>query len=590
MGVGAAIVGAIGIFGGSGTLLGSLVAIGIESAISLAANKILNKQRGAGDREGRTQNIRANNVPHHVVYGECRKGGLIFYLNGTGDDNEMLHMGLVVASHQCESIFGIHFNGELVPLDGTGNPTNRYKNYARILWTLGSNTQTAIAEMVAENDNWTVNHRARGQTYIYARLKYKAKIYPNFIPAITARVKGHNTIYDPRDGQTKWTNNPALCAADCMERYLNIPRSRIDTTHLVEAANICDQLVSKKDGSTEKRYTCGGFFELTGNPEDWLEPLINAMSGNVTEHSGIYYISAGHYKPPVITIEENDIISGIKYRTAESDNSRSNAAKGIFIGVDSFDQPTDFPAILDNNAIIEDGGIEKYLELDLEFTPSHTQAQRQASIALKSSREDERLEFSISLLKGLEIKPWDTVELDLESLALTGTWQVQTHIVNVEPDQMSVGVTLKRHTEEVYDWNPQTQEKPLEKPTTNLPGANALDTASLTYTLNSNASHPDHQPATIEYTWADPEGSFLAIQIEATLAYEYRVQGALNWITASIDALSSATPDQEQSAMDFGNPLLTDVNGYEFQNHQITTARIRTQITANTYTEWQIIV
>jgi hypothetical protein len=74
--------------------------------------------------------------------------------------------------------------------------------------------------------------------------------YPNGLPAIRTVVRGA-LLYDPRDGATRWTRNPALIALDYLTAYktdasgtkvprgMGIPISRINLDSFKAFANVC---------------------------------------------------------------------------------------------------------------------------------------------------------------------------------------------------------------------------------------------------------------------------------------------------------------------------------------------------------------
>jgi len=508
MGVGTLIAAAIGLT----KTIGAVVALAIDIGLSAVASKLFGPKvaTGGAQREGRTGNVQSSDFPHQVVYGETRKGGLIFYLNGTGTDNEYLHLGVVLAAHECEEISEWYVNGELTQLDGSGEPTGNLAGFARFQSKLGTDGQTALADMVAENSNWSNDHRARGNCYFYARLKSSAEKWPSFIPAITVRLKGQNDVHDPRGaGSDGWSDNPALICADILERYLGVPAGRIDQASLMAAADVCDEAVDLADGSAEKRYRVGGFFELVGDPETWLVPWIAAMAGYVGEFGGIYYIHAGAWRAPEVTISEDDLRGGLKYRTSESVFSRSNGVKGVFASPQTHDQPVEFPPLVNAGYVAEDGGVEQLLELELEMVPSHAQAQRVAKIYLEENRRDEAVEVVVCLAKGLELKPWEVVTLDLATIGLGGTWRVSRHELEAagseEAPEVVVRLALKRHEPAVYDWDAATEEQDFSSPTTFLPGAESCLPQSPLQTLNANASHAQHVAGTVDLDWIDPD-------------------------------------------------------------------------------------
>lgn len=109
---------------------------------------------------------------------------------------------------------------------------------------LGSSSQVADSNLVAEDVGWTVDHRLQGRSYVYAKLKYYAERWPTGVPTIKAEIKG-KLVYDPRSLLTAWSSNPALCIRDYLLSAigLNARASEIDEASFIAAANICDEIV-----------------------------------------------------------------------------------------------------------------------------------------------------------------------------------------------------------------------------------------------------------------------------------------------------------------------------------------------------------
>lgn len=559
----------------------AIAAFAVKTAFAIAASyaaQKLQKVPGAS-RAGRTQNVRSSTFPHQIVYGRIRKGGMICFINGTGLDNKYLHLVVVVAAHECQSFESFWFEGTQTLIDETGNAIGTLKDFAEVHYKLGADNQLALPAIVANNANWTQSHRLRGRAYFYVKLTESVDKFPSFIPPVTVEIRGHNHVFDPRTGNASWSDNPALICADILERYLGVERSRIDLVSLIEAANICDETVCRNDDTPEKRYICGGFFELSGGAEDWLSPIINSMAGFVGEYGGIYYIHAGAWRAPVVTITDDDLVGQLTFRTAESDWTRANTAKGTFVSPEvSYDQPTDFPPYEDQDAIAEDGGVVNFLELDLEFCPSYSQAQRLAKIALRENREDETVSLVANLQKGLDVKQWDTVMLDLNVLELSGTFRVVEHGINIAPEGVTVSLTLKKHTESVYEWD-ASEEKTMKRAVSNVPGLNNIEPREVTYIPTFNSTNANHIPATIQVLWTDPPLSPYPQTIEAEIAisYEYRAVGSSTWIAATLE-------DSADIALGLGtwtkslSDSITSGTGFEFQNIVVTTARVRNRM------------
>ena len=592
-------------------LIGALVA----GAATAAAAYFLTPNIPTGaDDSGRSGNIRSAESPKQIVYGWTTKGGTLIYINGTGRDNRFLHQILIVASHEVEMIADIRLNGETVSSRAFGGLTEGITDYVngvrdsvdrdattvyddnmRLNIMTGSIDQEVDPDALEENDNLTENHRARGHAGVYSRYDYDPEIFTSFIPTLTAEVFGKK-ILDPRDNVLRWSYNPALIIADILEDYFGVDRSKIDLQTLIDSANICDEFIPNRNGE-EPRYTANGVIELDGNWEDYLTPFISAMAGAVVEWGGIYFIHAGAWTEPVLRITDADFMGPISRQVSGSDQERANAVKGTYVSPSSYDQETEFPPVRDAVAIAEDGGRVNFLELDLELVNTHTQAQRVASIALRESRLDESITITVPLYIGLDVKPFDNVTLQSDIFGFEETYRIVDHTLTTPSGRSgfyAVELTMKRHEEDVYKWLPEAQEKDIQNARTNLPGVNSNVPSLGVYSIDLLSSDDRHKPATSVVSWIDPSNDFESIEIEATLEAECRLRDTdditegdqpSEWEEVIISEVRSILPNVQTLAFEFEDEG-RESGPYEFRNHEITLARIRTKISTNSFSEW----
>lgn len=592
-------------------LIGALVA----GAASAAAAFFLTPDFGRGEQEsGRTGNVRSAEEAQSIVYGWVTKGGVLSYINGTGEDNRFLHQMLILASHEVELIADLRLNGETVEsvqfvgeTQAITDHVNRvrdsvsrdastaYDEHSRLNRMMGSVDQQIDPDALAENDNLTVNHRARGHAGVYSRYDYDQEVFTSFIPTLTAEVFGKK-IFDPRDGETRWTYNPVLIIADLLESQFGVDRDQIDLETLIASADSCDEFIPSLN-AMEPRYSANGVVELDGNWEDYLTPFINAMAGAVVEWGGQYFIHSGTWTEPVLTITDNDFMGTVSRQVSGSDQDRANSAKGTYISPSSYDQATEFPPVKDAVAIAEDGGRENYLELDLEMVNTHTQAQRIASILLQEARLDETIMVAVPLHVGLDLKPFDNIFLSSEIFGIEDTYRVVEHRLiprSGRSGYYAIELNLKRHDESVYEWDPATQEKSIQNARTNLPGVGSTDPSLATFSLELNDSDPDHKAASVQVNWSDPSDPFERMEIEAMMLVECRRQDvdsvtegdqAGEWEEVTISERREVAQGIQTASFDFESEELSE-GPYEFRNHQITQARIRSRLSSNTFGNW----
>lgn len=200
----------------------------------------------------RTQVVRSAVQPMQLVYGETMVSGPLAYADTSGSSDEYLHMVVPLAAHEVESIDSVYFNDVEIrsdQIDGSGDVIDGdFSGVARIRKFLGTDTQTADADLVSECANWTSAHRLRGIAYLYVRLKEDRDVYATGIPNIKAVVRGKK-LYDPRTGSTVYCANQALVARDYLtdKKGLGALDAEIDDTFFTSAANAAEEIVDVAD-------------------------------------------------------------------------------------------------------------------------------------------------------------------------------------------------------------------------------------------------------------------------------------------------------------------------------------------------------
>ena len=445
----------------------------VTTAMGAALNALTPKPRIATASRGYSINGESGSaLDHQIIYGTSRVGGVRIYDASTGTNNNLLHRILAFAGHEVTSYDQIYLNDEVVTLDGSGNVTSpaRYNGYVRIKPYFGTSTQTADADLISEtasltDGRWTSNHRLRGIAYLYVRFNYNADVLPNGIPIVSATISGKK-VYDPRSGLTDFSNNPALCLRDYLTSDYGFaqPSSRLSDAQVTTAANICDELVSGN-----KRYTCDGSFVTSFSPSQILSDMLTSMGGLLWYSQGKWRMKAAKYVTPTVTLDENDLRSGITLSTRHSRRANFNTIKGTFKGVESDWQEADYPSITSSVYLSADNNIVSTLDYPLPFTTSSVTAQRIANIALRRNRE--QLTFSASFgLEALKVEVGDFVYINNTRFGWTNKpFEVTNWSFGlVEGLDLQIQLTLREISSAVF-----TDEDPaaFENNNTNLPSA-----------------------------------------------------------------------------------------------------------------------
>lgn len=445
-----------GIFG-----ITPLAAFLVRAALGLALNALTPKPRVSGVNRGYQVTARGSALDHQILYGRARVGGAVVYENATGTNNKYFHRVLAFAAHEIDSFDEIYINDTKVSvLDEDGNVSEitlpdgstsaRYDGVMRIKMHLGKSGQAADSDLVSEVSEWTSAHRLRGIAYLYIRLAFDADKYPNGIPEFTATIKGRK-VFDPRTGQTEWSNNPALCLRDYLtsSHGLNEESDAIDDARVVTAADVCDQTNTL---SGEKRYTCNGAFVTQITPVDVLGDILSSMGGLLWYAQGQWRMKPAYYVAPTITFDENDLRSDVAVKTRHSRRDNFNVVRGTFRGEESDWQVTDFPEVSNSAFVQADGGTESVLDLDLPFTDTSDEARRIARIVLERNRQQLTVSAAFGV-RAFQVQVGDIVKLNLERFG----WADKEFEVNswtfglTDALDLQVQMTLREISESVFD-------------------------------------------------------------------------------------------------------------------------------------------
>lgn len=428
----------------------------------------------------RLVSVRQPVAPRVLIYGKTRVGGVITFLHVTGSSNEILHCVVTLTGRKVNDITAFYLDGEEVPLSGN-EATGRYAGYVKVYYNFGDVNQTAIAALVsAVPSKWTSNHRQRGCAHAYVQLTYDRDLFPSGIPNMTFDVEGAPDIYDPRTETTGYTTNAALCVADFISSDIfgfgAAYDDEIIEADLIEAANVCDEAVSLAAGGTEDRYACNGVLYSDQEPKSNLESLLTAMAGNVVTTGVYWYVRAGAYRMPSVTITDDDIVGAVNVRTRRPKTSLFNSGQGTFISADHDYQPTDFPPQSVSAWVTDDSGEEIWEDLEYPFTTSRTTAERLTRLAIEKNRR--QITGSIVCrMRAYKIMARDTFYLTVSRFGWSSKVFVATSVTLIQKDggETTVRIDFAETDSAVYTWSTSYEGDPTPASTTDLPSSLDID-------------------------------------------------------------------------------------------------------------------
>lgn len=479
----AAAVGAVVAWVVANAALATAIAMSVLSvAMTLMMKpKMPNQARGQAERK---QVLRSSNAPVDWVYGHTVKSGLLAFaeeeVGGWQDEGtdpetnqgfvEWLHEVIILAGHPVDRIGRIWFNDDEIQTYG-----------ANASYELINNPTTANQFLLANCPSWKPDMILRGLASLRVSMLFSQQKYSAGIPNVKVEVWGRQ-IFDPRDNQTKWSDNAALVLLDFIRHHpkMMVADNRIDWEAFKAAATICDEVVTDPKGKLEKRYTINGCIDLNERPASTIDDMLAAMAGELTWFGGLIGVQAGaYYGPATVTISSGDIISNIDITPESSSRERLNTVQGTFIDQEQMWVETDYPAVQVAEWLEEDGQ-EQSQDLKLRFVSSYYQAQRLANVLLRRNRLGQTLSFTMNL-KGYAVMPGSYVRLKVPEIEMDREFRV----VEWEHDPIGGTVKLTVREDGIAIWD-DLIGKPINRPPlVNLPSGGPATPSDLTFQVET---------------------------------------------------------------------------------------------------------
>jgi len=427
---------------------------------------------------GNKFSARGGLVPRQIVYGQCRVGGTQVHIETSGTDNYLLHMVIVLAGHEIESLETLRLNdintttttstisGSTVHTVTNSDFTNtendnNFGSGRLVRYSFEDGSQTAAnGYMDAQLTSMGTTDKFLGCAFVYIQMVFDAEKFGGGLPTVSFEVKGKN-VYDPRTSANATTDlqrsNPALIIRDFLadtQYGLKAKASEINDTSnaggIASAANTCDQTVTLADGSTtERRYTANGFTNFSANGTGVLESVLSSMAGKMSYVNGQFTVFAGASQTPSLTITDDELLAPVSISTNASSGDLYNSVKPIYVDRSLDYQSTDAEVFADSTMLNEDtpsgestANYVKRMEVQLPFTVTDTMAQRLGRIALKSQRQTTTLSVLVSL-QFMRCQPNDWVYLTNERLGYTQkAFEVlSTNMEAMQDDEVTVIAT-----------------------------------------------------------------------------------------------------------------------------------------------------
>lgn len=472
-----AIIGAAIAIGASAAAAAGWIATGVALAIGMTAtvagalltktpNTNFNAYKGQQERK---QVLRAAAAARTVVYGTTVASGVMTFAEeqpGDQDEDELLHMALVVASHPLEGIGDIWLGDDLI---------QTFEQY--VSWEFHNDRQTVDPFMRDNCPSWKDDMIGKGIAWLRISFKFNAEKFPSGLPNIKLLKRGRR-VYDPRSGYTVFSDNAALVILDYFRTYLKRSDEHINWEQFKEAANICDEYVSNADGSTERRYKINGEFEVDEAPAKILDAMLQACGGELTYIAGKHGLLVGaYYGPATMTLDESCISGDIKIIPETSYKERTNTITGTFIDPKQNYVEADFPPVVVKEWVEKDGA-EITQDMDFRFVTSEYQAQRLSNIILRRKRVGRTIEIPCNM-KGYKFRPGMYVKVTISQIGMRNV-EMRVTKWSFNP-KGGVDITLRQDFLEMWD---DAIGKPMDRPDlVDLPSGGVAQPQNLQYQI-----------------------------------------------------------------------------------------------------------
>ncbi|WP_337237679.1 phage tail tip fiber protein [Proteus faecis] len=466
---------------GAGLMIAGLFTGGVTSAMGMAlmaagvavqvAGSLIFKPKlpsmNYRDTSERKQMLRSSSAPETVIVGKTVISGLLFFAEeetGEQDENEKITLALALAGHPIDKIGKIWLGDDLIETFGD-----------KASWELHNDRENADPFMLKNCPSWKEDMIGQGLAWLRVTLTFDQEKFPYGLPNVKCEVWGKH-LFDPRTGQTAWSNNGALVILDYYRHYLKVPDTDIDFDSFKQAADLCDEKVSLPEGGFESRYTLNGAYDLNESPSSVLEAMHKCINAEPTFTAGKHGIQIGaYYGPAIKTITESQLIGTVTCTPETGLKDATNAVYGTFIDAEQLYTKTDFtPVIVDE--WVKDDGLEIRENIDYRFVTSPYQAQRLARQYLRKKKAGRRVQLTMNL-DGYAYRPGEVVLLELPALGISG---LEFRIAEWSFHALDgVALTLEEDGAYLYE---DVIGKPFERPPfVSLPAGGVASPINLTF-------------------------------------------------------------------------------------------------------------
>lgn len=317
-------------FAATALYLGTYAAVGL--GIAYASTLFVEKPKVPKPEDG-SYNLKQNVPSLPYVYGRVKKGGDYVFLEEAGGVAYHIIVWCGRRIHGFVQHFG-HDNALTLASDGTVLSHYRRENesFVGITSRVGLDAESAYDDVVTRfSPAWTSAHRGDGLASVRMLVKtpqdkYYMEVFPNQMPEHSAIGDGM-LLYDPRKDSTvggsgshrtsnsntwEFSSNIALMRLDHLAQPFGgkLGYERMYMPEWMQAANVCDQVVTNRIGGLELRYHGGMWFRANTDPVEVGRTLDEAGELVVYERNdGLIGVHPGEFVTPDVRLTQSHIFA-----------------------------------------------------------------------------------------------------------------------------------------------------------------------------------------------------------------------------------------------------------------------------------------
>lgn len=462
-------------------------------------------------------------APMERAYGKLKKGGVVGFRSGLVD-GRYRHWTVTLAAHSTKGPVSHHLDLREVTLDEDGyvltspfnrNPTenNDDISFVHIRTYTGGGSQAVDTVLDDTFDVITSAHDFAGHSYAAIRASrvprektlrvYSQGREPDYAPVW----EFCDEIYDPRTDATGYSNNWALCFAHELVTYWGF---EVDWDRVAIEADVCDEMVTNRDGGTQKRYTFNHAFTDDQNFEQVRAQFVAAANAFMWQRpDGKIDFYAGRWIEPTLTLTADDF-----------------EALARIDGNLGMDPPTDYTVEYREPAngyretptaayVVDDEAPRVARALAVYGIDSHNQALRVIKPIARSERAPIKLNGTLRLA-GHELtagREWDEVTSGPRQLAhrfvsiqhpiLPETITAEVSRIELMGDGVTFAIDLAQSVESDWTFDAATEEP--APPAYNNDDVSTDDPISPITDLTGAAVDGTGGIAQIEWEWTPPD-------------------------------------------------------------------------------------